>query len=162
MRKHLPFFHPITQRYRSVYPTFRVNKWKQNRWKHLLIFSEQVLKIEKKYWRYVIMNGMRILWLLLIYVFSCLKQQYGKVRRTFFSSYYSFFSHDRTATSGPRPPLYRGFTIIFRHPHWVWLLWTQTQRPLLDNIQHPQEALIHVCGGIRTRNPSKRKVADQF
>ena len=36
-----------------------------------------------------------------------------------------------------------------------------TQRPLPDNSQHSEEADIHVPGGIRTRNPSRRATADQ-
>ena len=35
-----------------------------------------------------------------------------------------------------------------------------TQRPLPDNTQHSQQTDIHVPGGIRTRNPSKRAAAD--
>jgi hypothetical protein len=34
-----------------------------------------------------------------------------------------------------------------------------TQRPLADNTQRSQETNIHVPGGIRTRNPSKRAAA---
>jgi hypothetical protein len=43
------------------------------------------------------------------------------------------------------------------------LLWTSDQpdaAPLPDNTQHSQEKDNHVPGGIRTRNPSKRAVAD--
>ena len=35
-----------------------------------------------------------------------------------------------------------------------------SRRPLPDNTQHSQETDIHAQGGIRTRNASKRKVAD--
>jgi len=35
-----------------------------------------------------------------------------------------------------------------------------TQGPQLDNTQHSQEKDIHVSGGIRTRNPSKRAFLD--
>jgi hypothetical protein len=35
-----------------------------------------------------------------------------------------------------------------------------SQRPLPDNTQHSQETDIHVPGGIRTLNPSKRAAAD--
>jgi hypothetical protein len=37
----------------------------------------------------------------------------------------------------------------------------QSQRPLPDNTQHSQETDIHAHGRIRTRNPSKRTVADR-
>ena len=33
------------------------------------------------------------------------------------------------------------------------------QKPLPDNTQHSQETDIHIPGGIRTRNPSKRAAA---
>jgi hypothetical protein len=42
-------------------------------------------------------------------------------------------------------------------------LWTSlgpTQRPLPENTQRSQEANIHVLGGVRTHNASKRAVAD--
>jgi hypothetical protein len=35
-----------------------------------------------------------------------------------------------------------------------------TQIPVPDNTQHSQQTDIHVPGGIRTRNPSKRAAAD--
>jgi hypothetical protein len=35
-----------------------------------------------------------------------------------------------------------------------------TQRPLLNNTQHPQKTNIHASGGIRIHNPSKRTVED--
>jgi hypothetical protein len=50
------------------------------------------------------------------------------------------------------------------HTHSVGLIWTSighSQRPLPDNTQHSQETDIHAPSGIRTRNPSKRTVADR-
>jgi hypothetical protein len=47
-------------------------------------------------------------------------------------------------------------------PHSVGLLWT-SDRPVAetpDKTQHSQETDIHVPGGIRTRNSSKRAAAD--
>ena len=35
-----------------------------------------------------------------------------------------------------------------------------TQRPVPDNTQHIQEKNIHISGGIRTHNPSKRAAED--
>ena len=61
----------------------------------------------------------------------------------------------RNSLSGPGPPHYRGFTIILRHT-----TFGRTQRPLPNNTQHSQERNIHAPGAIRTRNPSKRAVAD--
>jgi hypothetical protein len=37
---------------------------------------------------------------------------------------------------------------------------SSSQRPLPDNTQHSQQTDIHVPGGIRTHNPSKRAAAD--
>jgi len=37
-----------------------------------------------------------------------------------------------------------------------------TQTSLLNNTQHSQETDIHALGGIRTRNPRKRAVADSL
>jgi hypothetical protein len=37
---------------------------------------------------------------------------------------------------------------------------SQKQRPLSDNTQQSQQTDIHVPGGIRNRNPSRRTVAD--
>jgi hypothetical protein len=66
--------------------------------------------------------------------------------------------------TGPVPLHYRGFTITFRHTTLGRLLSGQvmepTQRPLPDNTQRSQEANIHVLGGVRTHNASKRAVAD--
>ena len=48
-------------------------------------------------------------------------------------------------------------------PQWAGLLWTSDQPdagPLPNNTQHSQETDIHVPGGIRTRNPSKRAAAN--
>ena len=44
-------------------------------------------------------------------------------------------------------------------PHLVGLLWARDQPDAdnSDNTQHSQEKNIHAPGGIRTRNPSKRK-----
>jgi len=46
-------------------------------------------------------------------------------------------------------------------PHSVVLLWTRDhlEFSLPDNTQHSQETGIHVPGGIRTRNPSRRAAA---
>ena len=49
-------------------------------------------------------------------------------------------------------------------PHLVGLSWTSDQpyaeTSLPDNTRHTQETDIHAPGGIPTRNPSKRAVAD--
>jgi hypothetical protein len=112
MRTRLSFFDQIKQSYRSVYLTFRVRIWAKNRLKGVL-FSEQIRKIEKNYWSHVILNRMRKFRLLVTFVFICLKQEYDKMRRTFFCLL--FFFYGTTALSGPRLSLYRDFTIIFRH-----------------------------------------------
>jgi hypothetical protein len=65
---------------------------------------------------------------------------------------------------GPLPPHSWAFYIPHNDaPQSVWLLWTSDQpiqRPLPDNTQHSQERGIHVPGGIRTRNLSRRAAAD--
>jgi len=49
-------------------------------------------------------------------------------------------------------------------PHLVGVLWTYNQTgaetSLPDNTQHSQETNIHVPGGIRTHNPSKRAATE--
>ena len=44
-------------------------------------------------------------------------------------------------------------------PHLIGLLWT-SDRPHSDNTQHSQQTFIHVFGGVRTHNPSRRAAAD--
>jgi len=56
------------------------------------------------------------------------------------------------------------FTLSYTHTHSVGLTWTNighSQRPVPDNTQHSQETVIHDPTEIRTRNPSKRTVADR-
>ena len=68
-----------------------------------------------------------------------------------------------TAPSGPRPPHYRGFSVILRHYNRQdssERVFSPTQRTLLDNTQHSHEIDFHNPGGIRTRNPNKRAAAD--
>jgi len=60
--------------------------------------------------------------------------------------------HGATASSEPGPPHYRGFTIAFRH--------TTLGMTSPNNTQYSQQTDIHAPGGIRTRNPTKRAVAD--
>jgi len=66
---------------------------------------------------------------------------------------WGFFPHDATA------PHYRGFTITLRHatlgrdPLDEWT--APTQKPLLDNKQHPQESDIHVHQ--RDSNPQSQR-----
>ena len=47
-------------------------------------------------------------------------------------------------------------------PHLVGLLWTGDEAIAenSDDTEQPQETNFHVPGGIRTRNPSKRALAD--
>lgn len=73
------------------------------------------MKQKKKHERHVILNRMRKLRLILIHLFSYLKQQYGKMRRRFSSSFYSFFYDTITFSAQRPPPLCRGYTITFRH-----------------------------------------------
>ena len=72
--------------------------------------------------------------------------------------------HGATAPSGPRPPHYRGFTIVLRRTTLVKTPleeWPTRHRDLyLTNTQLSQETEIYVPGGIRTRNPNKRATAD--
>jgi len=42
----------------------------------------------------------------------------------------------------------------------LWMVISSTQRPLPDKTQQLQDTDLHVLGGIRTRNRSKRAVAD--
>jgi hypothetical protein len=54
-------------------------------------------------------------------------------------------------------------TLNETYTHSVGLLWPgigPSQRPLPDNTQHSHKTDIHEPGGIRTRIPSKREVAD--
>jgi len=76
-----------------------------------------------------------------------------------------FFLPWRNISSGPKPPHYRGFMITLSYT--LTTLGrtplgeiSPTQRPLPGNTQHSQERDVHVPGGIRTRNPSKRAAAD--
>jgi hypothetical protein len=48
----------------------------------------------------------------------------------------------------------------FFSPHGSTRVIGPSQRPLPENTQRPQETDIHVCGGIRTHNPSKRAAVD--
>jgi hypothetical protein len=66
-----------------------------------------------------------------------------------------------TAPSGAGLPHYRGSPITL--PHAVGLLWTSDQPDAETSTwqhKHSQETDIHVPGGIRTRNPSKRMAVD--
>jgi hypothetical protein len=84
---------------------------------------------------------------------------------TFFSLSLSLPWHN--IPKGPGPPYFLGFTITHTQTH------THTtrgrtplnelsvhRRDLYLNTQHSQDTSIHVSGGIRTHNPSKRAVAD--
>jgi hypothetical protein len=69
--------------------------------------------------------------------------------------------HGATAPSGPGPPLYQGFTITLRHTTRYGSsgrVISPTQRPLPDNTQKIQTSM--PPGGIRSRNPDMRAVAD--
>ena len=76
------------------------------------------------------------------------------------------FRHGAKALSGPRPPHYRGFTITLKHTtvgRTPLDEWSARRRDLYlttHSTQHSQQTNIHASGGIRTRNPSKRTVAD--
>jgi hypothetical protein len=73
--------------------------------------------------------------------------------------------HGAIADNRPGPPHYRGFTIPPDTPQSVGHLCASDQPEAETfNWQHPQqsqETAIHVPGGIRIRNPSKRTAADQ-
>jgi hypothetical protein len=74
--------------------------------------------------------------------------------------YIQFFSVALQSNSGSCPPL----TGPRDHTHWTHhtrpdspgRMISSIQRPLPDNTQHSQETDVHVPGGIRTHNPSKR------
>jgi hypothetical protein len=72
--------------------------------------------------------------------------------------------HGKTASCGPGPPHYRGFTITLRQHHtrqdFSGRVISPSQRPLPDNTQYSQETDIHALYGIRTCNSSKRAAAD--
>jgi hypothetical protein len=75
-----------------------------------------------------------------------------------------FFSNGATAASGPRPPHYRGFTIILRHTPLGRTPpdeWSARRRNLyLTTHNTHKETDIHAPGGIRTHNPRKQAAAD--
>jgi uncharacterized membrane-anchored protein len=67
----------------------------------------------------------------------------------------ALFFHGATAPSGPRPLNYRGFTITLKYNILqVSGVIRPSQRPLPENIQQSEQAYIHACAVIRTRNPS--------
>jgi hypothetical protein len=71
---------------------------------------------------------------------------------------FDFFFHGATASSGPGPPHYRGFTITLRHT-------TLGRTPLDAETSTWQHTTLtrdrHPCpDGIRTHNPSKGEAAD--
>jgi hypothetical protein len=71
------------------------------------------------------------------------------------------FSNGATATSGPGPPHYRGFTITLRHTtlgRTPLFGWSARRRP--DNILQTQETDIHASGEIRTHTTNMRTTAD--
>jgi hypothetical protein len=76
-----------------------------------------------------------------------------------------FHLYGAGAPSGPGPTHYQGFTITIiqiRHTRQdsSGRVISPTQRSLPNNTQQSQETDIHVPGGIRTRNPSKRATID--
>jgi hypothetical protein len=69
--------------------------------------------------------------------------------------------NDATASSCPGSHQYRGFTMTLRHTTFGRTPldeWSARRRDFYVTTQHSQERDIHVPGGIRTRNPSKRMV----
>jgi hypothetical protein len=71
--------------------------------------------------------------------------------------------HGSTAPSALSPRQCWGFEITFRHNTLYdssGLVISSMQTPLPDNTRHSQQTDIHVPGGIRTHNPSKRAAAD--
>ena len=76
------------------------------------------------------------------------------------------FPHGATACRGPRPSHYRGFTTTIRHTTLGRIPldeWSARDRDLyLHNTLHSQQTNIHTIGGIRTRNPSRLKVAERL
>jgi hypothetical protein len=74
-----------------------------------------------------------------------------------------FFVHDTATPSGPGPAHYHGFTITLRHhirQDSSGRVSSPAHRRTPDKTQHLQETDLHAPGGIRTRNPRKRSVAD--
>ena len=71
------------------------------------------------------------------------------------------YIHGATAPSGPGPPNCKGFTITLRHTRWdsSGLVISPSQRLCLTT-HNTHKRHSHAYGGIRTRNPSKRTVAD--
>ena len=73
-----------------------------------------------------------------------------------------FFCHGWTAPNGPGPPDYRRCAITLCLPHSVGIVCAH-DRPVAETSTWQHETLtkdIHVLGGIRTHNPSKRMAAD--
>ena len=73
------------------------------------------------------------------------------------------FYHGATTSSVPRPVYYRGVMITHNDvPQSVGIVWTSDQpdaETFTWQTQQLQERDIHVPGGIRTHNPSKREAA---
>ena len=75
------------------------------------------------------------------------------------------FVFGTTAPTGPGPPHSRGFYITHNDtPQSVGLLWTSDQlvaeTSTWQHTQHSQQTNVHVPGGIRNHNPSRRATAD--
>ena len=62
-----------------------------------------------------------------------------------------------TASSGPVPFIVE---VSGSHKEFSRRVISTSQRPLLENTQRSQQRVIHVLGGIRTRNPNKWTAAD--
>jgi hypothetical protein len=75
----------------------------------------------------------------------------------------NFFFHSTTVLSEPRPPHYRGFTIILRHttPGTTPLDEWPARRRDLYLTTHTLTTHIHAPGGIRTRNPCTRAAGNE-
>jgi hypothetical protein len=75
-----------------------------------------------------------------------------------------YIYNDATAPIRPGPPHYRGFTLTLRHTTLDRIPpdeWSDRRRDLhLTTHSIHKQQNIHACGGIRTRNPSKRAAAD--
>ena len=73
------------------------------------------------------------------------------------------FTNGATAPSVQGPPHYRGFTITLRHTTLGRTPLDERsarRRDLYLTTHNTHKTDIHAPGGIRTRNPSKRAVAD--